>query len=136
MKNFLVPAHSLFFGGGPPEEGGEGPGKNLHQIFFRTPKPEICSTLPHLFRFGRCKEAIFQGNHWCFNGYGWYLCFRAQRPRFVPAAVQRPPWPLMVGVDAVHGENLVDQRLSGGTLNGRVNMMLQVVVAVDLVLVR
>ena len=48
--------------------------------FFRTPKPEISLSLPHVFGFGRCKEGIFQGNHGYFSRYGWYLCLRAQRP--------------------------------------------------------
>ena len=54
-KKVLVPAYSCFFGGGGS--------KKMHKICFRTPKPEISSTLPHLFGFGRCKEDIFQGNH-------------------------------------------------------------------------
>ena len=53
----------LFLGGEiPPEEEGGEYKKNLHKIF-STPKPEISSTLPHLFGFGRCKEDIFQDNH-------------------------------------------------------------------------
>ena len=79
-KKFLLPAHSFFFRGVFPRGGGGLRKKNLRENFFRTPKPEISLTLPHLFGFGRCKEGIFQGNHGYFSRYGWYLCLRAQRP--------------------------------------------------------
>ena len=49
--------------GVPPEERGWGTKKKSREIFFHTPKPEISSTLPHLFGFGRCKEDMFQGDH-------------------------------------------------------------------------
>ena len=78
-KKFLVPAYSFFFGGYPRRGRGVRK-KNSHEFFFRTPKPEISLSLPHVFGFGRCKEGIFQGNHGYFSRYGWHLCLRAQRP--------------------------------------------------------
>ena len=60
-KKFLVPAYSYFFVGYPQRRGGGvATKKNSREIFLRAPKPEISSTLPHLFGFGRCKEDIFK----------------------------------------------------------------------------
>ena len=64
----------LFFRGVPPEGGGGT--KKKFAKFFRTPKPGISLSLPHVFGFGRCKEGIFQGKHGYFRRYGWYLCLR------------------------------------------------------------
>ena len=69
-----------FFSGCTPGGGGEYGKKNSREKFFRTPKPEISLSLPHVFGFGRCKEGIFQSNHGYFSRYGWCLCLRAQRP--------------------------------------------------------
>ena len=52
----------------------------MRDKFFRTLKPEISLSLPHVFGIGRCKEGIFQSNHGYFGRYGWYLRLRAQRP--------------------------------------------------------
>ena len=59
-KNSWYRRTALFSGGTP---GGGGGGVRKKFTFFRTPKPEISSTLPQLCGFGRCKENIFQGNH-------------------------------------------------------------------------
>ena len=61
-KKSLVPAYNFFFRG-YPRRGEGGVQKRIAQNFFAGPKPEISSTLPHLFGFGRCKEDSFQGNH-------------------------------------------------------------------------
>ena len=71
----------LFFGAYPQRGRGGGYGKkNWGENFLRTPKREISLSLPHVFGFGRCREGIFQGNHGYFSRYGWYFCFRAERP--------------------------------------------------------
>ena len=98
-KKSPVPAYSFFFGGVPPEGGGGGGRKkNSRENFFRTPKPEISLSLPHVFGFGRCKEGIFQGNHGYFSRYGWYLCLRAQRPSVCSSCSAAPhPGLLLAG---------------------------------------
>ena len=54
---------TAYFSGGIPGGGGGRYKEKVRAKFFLDPIPEICSTLPHLFGFGRCKEDSFQGNH-------------------------------------------------------------------------
>ena len=62
-KNFPRTGVLLFIWEVPIKEGGGVRKKDSHEIFFGSPKPEISSTLPHLFGFGKCKDDVFQGNH-------------------------------------------------------------------------
>ena len=96
-KIFLAPTYSFFFRGNPRGGGGGGGVQKNRKIFFRTPKPEISSTLTHLFGFGRCKEDIFKVTIDVSADMGGICVSGHKDPLSVPATVQRPPWPLISG---------------------------------------
>ena len=85
----------LFFRGVPLEEGGVGYKKNSREIFLEAPKPEISSTLPTSLGLEGTRRIFFKVTIDVSANMGGICVSGHKVPRSVPAAVQRPPWPLI-----------------------------------------
>ena len=93
QKKILGTGVSSFFRGVPPKEGGVQ--KNSHERFSGPPKPEISSNLPHLLDLEGARRKFIKVTIDVSTDMGEFCVLGHKHPESIPAAVQRPPWPLI-----------------------------------------